>query len=314
MTKTIEICSNEWTEDKNRLRYASELENGNILFFPAVPFEFPQDEIDFLLAQRQTSSKGRKNIAYKPQVDKITNHETIDSNAADRMKEILRNYSLRVTTFLNALLFPYAKHWKLDYASFRPFQEWGRKLRLRARNDLLHCDAFPTRPLHGARILRFFTNINPTEGRKWITSKLFGELVYEFGGSQGVSFPPSVKYSLKSRIEKKMKQLLGAMGIKIPQRSPYDIFMLKMHNFLKENTEFQTNCPKDHWEFPPNSCWAVYTDLVSHAALSGQYALEQTFIIPQKALLFPEKSPVSIIERLSNQNMVDAGYLATMLK
>jgi len=89
--------------------------------------------------------------------------------------------------------------------------------------------------------------------------------------------------------------------------------MLKMHNFLKENAAFQQNCPKDHWEFPPHSCWAVYTDLVSHAALSGQYALEQTFIIPQRALLFPEKSPVAILENLSKGNMVDSEVLAQSL-
>lgn len=312
MAKIIEVFPKEWEEDKIRLRYATELELGNILYFSKIPFEFSQREIDFLLAQRQKASKGRKNIAYKPQSDKITNHDTADPVANDRMKEILRNYSERVTEFLSVLLPPYAKQWKHDYASFRPFQEKGRKLRLRARNDLLHCDAFPTRPLHGARILRFFTNINPVEGRKWITSKPFGELAQQFGGLHGIPFPSSVGYSLKNRIEKMAKEWLRKIGIKVSLRSPYDIFMLKMHNFLKENEEFQKNCPKDHWEFPPNSCWAVYTDLVSHAALSGQYALEQTFIVPQKALLFPEKSPVSIIERLSNGNMVDSQYLASM--
>ena len=80
--------------------------------------------------------------------------------------------------------------------------------------------------------------------------------------------------------------------------------MLELHNFLKENREFQESCPKDHWDFPPRSCWAVFTDQVSHAALSGQYALEQTIIVPRQALLRPECAPVSILERLSERNMV----------
>ena len=43
----------------------------------------------------------------------------------------------------------YARSWRVDYASFRPVEEQGRELPLRHRNDLLHLDAFPTRPTHG---------------------------------------------------------------------------------------------------------------------------------------------------------------------
>jgi hypothetical protein len=304
MAKKITVQEGEWKEKNNCYKYAAELELGNILFFPYIPFEFPQEEIDFLLSQKQSNAKGRKNIAYKPQLDTITNHDTKDPRVAAKMLEILRSYSQRVTAFLTEVLVPYAKEWKHDYASFRPFQEKGRPLRLRARNDLLHVDSFPTRPMHGARILRFFTNINPTESRHWITSKPCGELIEEFGGT-GVPYPTPVSHSLGERLSRKMVALMQKMGVKLTWRSPYDVFMLNLHNFLKENAHFQAHCPKDHWEFPPYSCWAVYTDLVSHAALSGQYALEQTFLIPQKALLFPERSPLRILERLSKTNMVN---------
>lgn len=74
--------------------------------------------------------------------------------------------------------------------------------------------------------------------------------------------------------------------------------------FLKESDNFQKEGKKDHWHFPPGSCWAVFTDQVSHAALSGQFALEQTFLIPVSALLFPERSPLRILERLSGVNLV----------
>lgn len=310
MAKKIIVENKEWEKKENQFKYCEALENGDILFFPSTPFSFPQSEIDFLLTQRQGGSSARKNIAYKPQVDKITNHDTNDKAAAEKLKGILRSYSQRVTTFLSTLLSPYAPHWKHDYASFRPFQEKGRKLRLRARNDLLHCDAFPTRPLHGSRILRFFTNINPSESRHWITSKDFAQLAQEFMGQ--VPVPASTGYDLFSRLQRKMKQFFRSKGLKVPLRSPYDTFMLKMHHFLKENASFQEGCPKDAWEFPPHSCWAVYTDQVSHAALAGQYALEQTFIIPQKALLCPEKSPVAVLQRLSGRNLVDSEFLAAL--
>ncbi len=310
MAKKIVVESGEWKKKQNQFKYCEALEEGNILFFSSTPFEFPQEEIDFLLQQRQSASASRKNIAYKPQIDKITNHDAKDPVAADKLKEILSGYSKRVTEFLTVLLAPYAKGWKHDYASFRPFQEKGRKLRMRARNDLLHVDAFPTRPLHGARILRFFTNINPTESRHWITSNGFADLAQKYADE--VSIPPSIGYDLKSRLERKMKQWLRAAGLKIPLRSPYDHFMLKMHNFLKENGEFQENCHKDHWDFPPGSCWAVFTDQVSHAALAGQYALEQTFLVPQKVLLCPEKSPVAILQNMSGKNLVDPEFSAAL--
>ena len=86
---------------------------------------------------------------------------------------IVRGYSQRSSKFLDELLTPYQGKWKLDYASYRPLEERGRPARLRARNDLPHVDAFPTRPTNGDRILRLFTNINPAQNRVWITSQTF---------------------------------------------------------------------------------------------------------------------------------------------
>jgi len=299
MTQKIVISADEWKNPGNRCKYASELEAGNLLFFSQIPFAFPVEDIAFLLQQKQGSSSARKNIAYKPVTDRITNHETKDPVASEQLHQVLRRFSRRAVDFLSLLLAPYAAHWKLDYASFRPFQEKGRDLRLRARNDLLHVDAFPTRPMHGSRILRFFININPDEPRRWMTTSGLGELAKQFGGKD-VPFPENVAPSWL----KNLRRLL-----KLPVRSPYDTFMLELHNFLKENAQFQETCPKNHWEFPPGSCWAVFTDQVSHAALSGQYALEQTLIVPRTALLKPELSPVSVLERLSGRNMVDAAEL-----
>ena len=111
-----------------------------------------------------------------------------------------------------------------------------------------------------------------------------------------------------------MKQLVRAIGFKVPLRSPYDTFMLNMHNYLKENEEFQKTCHKDPWDFPPGSCWAVFTDQVSHAALAGQYAIEQTFLVPRSALLSPDKSPASVLERISGRNLVDPELLAGLFK
>jgi hypothetical protein len=307
MTKRITIEGAELTQILSKKsapeKYCRELEEGNILFFPSCPFAFPQEELTFLLSQKQTGATNRKNIAYKPQSDRISNFVSSSPEQEKELLEIMRGYSKRATSFLSLLLSPYAPKWKLDYASFRPFQEKGRPLRTRARNDLLHVDSFPTRPMHGNRILRFFTNINPKESRHWMTTLPFSELASQFGGNKGVPFPKGVD-SWTARLVQGSKKLARKLGVPVTLRSPYDVFMLNLHNFLKENDIFQKHCPKDNWEFPPNSCWAVYTDQVSHAATAGQYALEQTLIVPRAALVNPEKAPVSVLEKLSGSQMV----------
>lgn len=73
---------------------------------------------------------------------------------------------------------------------------------------------------------------------------------------------------------------------------------------MKENQEFQQSCSKAQLEFPPGSCWIVFTDMVSHAVLSGQFALEQTFLVPRGALLTPDEAPLYVLERLCGQILV----------
>jgi len=80
--------------------------------------------------------------------------------------------------------------------------------------------------------------------------------------------------------------------------------MLGFHDYLKENTEFQKNCPKTRMEFPPLSTWLVFTDGVAHAAMSGQYALEQTFLVPPQALVAPDHAPYRILENIAGRPLV----------
>lgn len=289
----------------NHQKYCEELERGNILFFQERPFELPKEDVDFLLSQKQSSATYRKNIAYKPRFNKITNVAALSEEKKTKMLKVMQNYSQKVLVLLSSLLAPYADNWKLDYASFRPFQEKDRPLRIRARNDLLHVDSFPFRPVHGDRILRFFTNINPLKKRYWITSDPFETLAVLFGGTNKLPFPQGIHETFSGRFIRCLKKNIHKLGMPITLRSPYDDFMLNLHNFLKENHEFQKNCPKDYWEFPPHSCWTVFTDQVSHAAISGQYALEQTIIIPRDSLILPEFAPVAILEKITKRTIID---------
>jgi len=290
------------TRSTERLRdYCAQLEAGDIIFFPETPIRIPHDDLDFLLGHQHVFGTFHKNIAYRPLEDRITGFEAAEPATTERLRRIMRRYSKDVIDFLGGFLGPYRYQWKVDYASYRPEEEAGRDLALRKRNDLLHTDAFPTRPTGGDRILRFFNNINPEKTRNWITTDTFDVLVEKMragklNGGGSVPLPASMSVAPAKRALATIG--LGALVPSL-KRSPYDEFMMNFHNYLKENSGFQQKCPKQHWEFPPGSSWMVYTDMVSHAVLSGQFALEQTLIVAKEAMVVPEKSPYGVLSRLA---------------
>jgi len=283
--------------------WCAQLESGDILYFPQTPIAIPDGDIRFLLGQQQTDSSLHKNIAYKPNIDKLSgvDTKTADAQAVARLQSIMRWYSKSVTEFLTGFLAPYNANWQLDYASFRPQEEEGRDLPQRRRNDLLHTDAFPTRPTHGARILRFFNNIHPSRTRDWVVSDPFAKTVKQFAPGE---IAPH-RDGAVSRAAKSLGRGIG-LGAAIPsiKRSPYDDFMMRFHNFLKENPRFQADCPKYSFDFPPGSSWMVYTDTVPHAVLAGQYALEQTFLVRPEVLVAPQVSPLKVLEEIAGAQLV----------
>jgi hypothetical protein len=286
-----------------RARWCCEqLEEGRILYFDGIPYDFPEADRQFLLQQRQSDSRIHKNISYRPRQDMLRGSASDRPEDVQRLHSIMRHFSEEIVSLLSRVLTPYAGHWALDFASFRPEEEKGRDLSTHKRNDLLHVDAFPSRPTRGGRILRCFTNINPTQPRNWLTTDRFPALAEKFAKAAGLD---EIARSGDAR-GSFVNTLKRAVGLKVVDRSPYDKFMLRFHDYLKENSEFQQSCPKIHIAFPPMATWMCYTDSVPHAVLSGQYALEQTFIIPVPALVRPEKSPIRVLEKIAGRPLVSA--------
>lgn len=283
--------------------WCRQLEEGNILFFPDTPIALPADDLEFLLGLEQNSSSLHKNLAYKVAEDRISGADmkSADPAASQRLHGILRSYSQRVTQFLTGFLAPYQARWQLDYGSFRPQEEQGRDLSLRKRNDLIHTDAFPTRPTHGARILRFFNNIHPSRTRDWITGEPFRTLVPQFTPEE-IALPQAE--GALTKVGRSVANGIG-LGKAIPalKRSPYDQFMMRFHNFLKENAAYQAQGKREASSFPPGSSWMVYTDMVPHAVLAGQYALEQTFLVAPEAMVAPEHAPLGVLESMTGQKL-----------
>jgi hypothetical protein len=278
----------------SRERLARWLEEGRILLFQHPPFSIPEADREFLLSRRQSGGRLHKNIAYRPARDRVTG-ATGDRVERERLGRILRAYS-RASLELLARLFPaYAPSWHVDYASFRPIEEEGRSLPQTSRNDLMHVDAFPTRPTHGGRILRFFTNIHPTRPREWVSGGTFDRLAPRYAVGSGL-----LEEALRHGRPSPAARFLRAVGVRRELPSPYDAFMLRFHDFLKNNAEFQAG-ERERFSFPPESSWIVLTDMVSHAVLSGQFALEQTVILSRGSLVAPESAPIAILERLAGQ-------------
>ena len=283
--------------------WCAQLEAGSILFFPQTPVQLSESDLAFLLGQQQTDSSLHKNIAYKPAADVLTglDAKSGDSAAAERLLGVMRGYSETVTRFLEGCLEPYAGKMRRDYASFRPQEEQNRDLPLRRRNDLMHTDAFPTRPTSGARILRFFNNIHPERTRDWVVSDAFRELAPRFA-------PAAIAPKPDTGVSRGFKSLGGSLGLGsvFPglKRTPYDDFMMRFHNFLKENAEWQKSAAKYPFAFPAGSSWMVFTDTVPHAVMAGQYALEQTFLVERGAEVAPEHAPLTVLEQIAGQPLV----------
>jgi hypothetical protein len=284
------------------LDYRSVLEKGDILFFPDGGFSIPSQVLPALTGATQDARSIHKNIAYKPNIDKVSG--LVDRSEAEMVRSGMREYSQSALAFMTRILPDYARSWKVDYASFRSIEERGRDLPQTKRNDLLHVDAFPTRPVFGDLILRCFTNVNPSQSREWLTSDPFAILAEREATKAGLAGYAARADSGLYSLRRAAVRGIRACGVPLVDRSPYDAFMLHFHDWLKYNEEYQRTCKKYHFHLPPGSTWLVFTDVVPHAVLGGQLALEQTVIVSRESMADPALAPSSILERLVARPLV----------
>ncbi len=292
----MEIVSASSTSD-----YRFVLESGNILFFPDGGFEIPAGVRTALMGATQDARAFHKNIAYKTALDRVSGLD--DRTELEKVRVAMRDYSRRALEFMTRVLPEYSRGWKLDYASFRSIEERGRTLPRTKRNDLLHVDAFPTRPVFGNLILRCFTNVNPAEGREWLTSDPFALLAPKEARNAGLDRFADAAGSPLDRAGRAAARVLKKAGLPVIDRSPYDSFMLHFHDWLKGNDDYQRNCPKYRFDLPPGSTWLVFTDVVPHAVLGGRLALEQTMIVSRASLANPGNAPASILEKIAGRSL-----------
>jgi hypothetical protein len=261
---------------------ADVLENGKLIYAPRLPFALSAAEQKFLSPDCLDGKS--KNISYRPDVG-VLKGSRYEGSEREALRAMLSRYYECASAFLMGLCPRYAKALKPGFTSFRPVQIAGRGTSWRHDDTRLHIDAFPSRPMQGLRILRVFTNVNPTEARVWRVGEDFEQAASRF--------VPTIKPALPGAAA-----LLRLFRVVKGKRTVYDHLMLGIHDGMKSDQRYQAEVGQMRLEILPGTTWACYTDLVSHAAMSGQFAFEQTFYLPVGAMKDPDRSPLRILERM----------------
>jgi hypothetical protein len=270
-----------------RTRATEALEEGRVLLAD-LPFLLSPDEA-FLLSPAVMGSE-RKNISFDAASGQVSN-TSLSGTEADRLRAMLRRFGDEAETLLRDLLPGYAPMLERARTSFRPAEIAGRTYSPRHDDKLLHVDAFPSRPMHGRRILRLFSNVAADGApRVWRVGEPFPDFARKFLPRTSSPMPGSA-------------WLLDRLGITKGRRSEYDRIMLRLHDTGKLDARYQAGAPRADLSFSAGSTWLCFTDQVLHAALSGHCALEQTFHLPITAMAHPERSPLRVLERLADRTL-----------
>jgi len=281
---------------------SDEVERGRIVVFPECPIALASPEDLSFLREEMPKVLRLKNISYHPESDRIIGIKG-QREVVARAHEILKAHSQRVQSFLGKTIPSLASGWMIGTSSFRPMQERGRHLSAHASNELVHVDAGAYGATHGDRIIRFFVNVNPVEDRVWNTKGAFPELHTRYGAQAGVGRRNGNGGYLEEGIFDRLRTAtVRAMAAVVPpakllDSSPYDRAMRRFHNYMKDTPEFQsTSEGHQEFRFKPFWAWMVFTDMVSHACISGQHAFVDTFVVPLKNCRLQEMAPINILK------------------
>ena len=261
--------------------YARALEGGAVLALPRLAFALAPGETRFL--DPRWSDGRAKNISLDGERIKGARGSPADLSALSAM---VARFAAQASTLVAALFPRYAPHLSRARTSFRPQPAAGRALSWRKDDTRLHIDAFPSRPNAGERILRVFNNVNPHGvDRQWRVGEPFEAMA--------ARFLPRIR-AMRPGEATALRLLQVTKG----RRTEYDHLMLGLHDAAKADLEYQRASAQGAVRFAPGTTWLCFSDQVMHAAMGGQYMLEQTIHLPLSALYDANSAPLAILERL----------------
>lgn len=275
--------------DPPREALVAAAEAGKVLVFPAFGFVLQPDEP--LLLDPALAEPGRKNISLDPD-DAVLRGVLGDSATQAAMHGLIARY-FQAARGLVARLFPeYTGALRPAPTSLRLQRVETRKTSWRKDDSRLHVDAFPSRPVYGERILRVFLNIHPAGmPRVWRVGEPFETVA--------AHFLPRIKPQWPGKAA-----LLAALKITKRRRSDYDHYMLQLHDAMKSDAGYQRDCDQRTVAFPGGTAWVCFSDQTSHAAMSGQFMLEQTFFLPAAGMVHPDLAPLQVLQRRLGRMLV----------
>ncbi|PHV17236.1 3-deoxy-D-manno-oct-2-ulosonic acid (Kdo) hydroxylase [Janthinobacterium sp. BJB1] len=288
MSILVELPLSQWNASSSATQQAAAqqaLEEGHVVWLPALAFQLHREEYPLL----NGTAGSAKNISWDP-ARGVRGHG--DAHAAALLAALMQRYARQSRTLLASLLPGYLPHLQQGKSSFRPVEIAGRVTSWRKDDTRLHIDSFPASPTQGRRILRVFTNIHPQDApRVWKLGAPFEQVAQRFLPTARRPWPG-------------MAPLLQWLHVTKSRRTPYDHYMLQLHDAMKADLAYQAQVEQHTHAFAPGQSWIVFSDAVSHAALRGQHALEQTWLLPVRAMAAPDKSPLAILERQLQRRLV----------
>ncbi|MBA3535363.1 MAG: Kdo hydroxylase family protein [Tatlockia sp.] len=262
------------------------LETGKVIYLPFYPFSLKAEEKEQLLSDMILDGK-HKNISYDYQKKNVGGFrkDKNSSSLSPLLKLFMNRYAVFSKELIDSLFPQYQDALIWGRTSYRPAEINGRISSKRKDDTRLHVDSFPATPVNGRRILRVFSNVNPyNQPRVWHLGEPFAQVLSEFASKITNYNPVRAKFLHWIKATKTL-------------RTAYDHYQLHLHDSMKLSDSYQQSVPKQRMDFPAQSTWIVFTDQVSHAALGGQFLLEQTFYLPVESMATPELSPLKLWEK-----------------
>ncbi|HET8701839.1 MAG TPA: Kdo hydroxylase family protein [Nitrococcus sp.] len=274
-------------DPETRSRALAALESGGIVYLPQHPFHLTDREQVFLdpaVVNQPRRHTGRARIIVETDIGKTRRCALDDKADQTAMEAMVGRFEQWSRAFLSDLVPRYTDKLEIGPTTFRPCP--------RTAAQGLHVDAFFPLPTQGRRVLRLFTNVNPSGlPRVWRVAE---EHFEEFSAR------------LKSRIKREIPGsgwLLERLHATKGRRTPYDHVMRQLRKLAKRDADYQRNAPQRLVEFPSGATWFTFTDGVLHGAVSGQFAFEQTFFLPVAGMREPDRSPLRTLERLFHRKL-----------
>jgi len=265
------------------------LEKGRVLLFGTLRCSLSSDEQRFL--NPECADRKSKNVSYDLGKDEIRG-TSLQGGARQDLTAMMCRFATQARDFASRLLPGYAKHLELGRTSYRPVEIRGRPTSGTKDDSRLHVDAFASSPVQGRRILRLFANVNPLQqAREWQLGEPFEQFAPRLLPQIRLPWPGSA-------------WLLRQLRVTKSRRTPYDHVMLGLHDRAKRDSDYQRTAPREEVNFPAGAVWMFFSDRVLHAAISGQYALEQTFYLPVEAMADQRDSPLRILENYYGRPLV----------